>query len=318
MTLRSDILAANHDTATRDSIVRGAVASRNTPSWVWNNWTSKTLVDATGGKLELFFMRDALAIGSESDPLYIPVSIGAAQEIATILGGIIMSPKLIDDMFSDTRTQRIPFQGIPGLFSDPKKQKEDELYMQSSEAMLFHSDSINKVVDRSRSLVMGHSKCLALGPGLSKLGIYGGYGGSVHGWAIQGYPGPHNASWVDYSQQLNLVSRTCIHKGVKTNLASIFATPALAHLVSYNGAFVPQWPTGPSLGGGGAAPPTGGGTKAPIAPSKGPASFTERHFDNVPGIAEGVFSTLVFGGPWGQEFANAYGRWVAGKFIKNG
>lgn len=310
MSLRSDILAANRDTATRDRIVKEAVRTKQTPSWVWSKWTSKTIVDASG-KLELFFMRDALAIGTDSEPLYVPTTIGTAQEIADMLGAIILSPKLIDDVFADTRTQKVPFQGIPGLFKEPGK---DEAYMQSSEAMLYHSDSINKVVDKSRSLVMGHSKCLALGPALSRLGIYGGYGGSVHGWGIQSYPGPHDASWVDYSQQLNLVSRMCVHNGVETNLASIFATPSLSHLTSYNGAFTPHWPTGVGSGGGGATPPKGG----PLVPPTGKPASLARSFDgDVPGAAEGYFSVLTFGAPWPREIAGVYARWLANRITGN-
>lgn len=269
--VRFEILAANHSAAERDAIVMRAVQNGQVPNWVSHNWTSLTIVDDKGNALELFFMRDALAIlDDDGSVLYIPVRIATAQAIADHLGAVIVTPKMVDAIFHDSRCQRVPFQGIPGLFTskDPVKLAADELYMQSSDAMLFHSDSVNSKADRFAPLVMGHSKCLAIGPKLSRLGIYGGYGGTVNGWAIQSYPGPHDAEWCDYSQLLNLCSLDCVFNGSKVRLdKDIFERADRVGLVDYGASpFTPRWPTNGAsvVGGGGFVPgaPPGASTPA--------------------------------------------------------
>jgi len=297
MSVRSQILAANHNTAERDAIVMRAVQEGRIPSWVKSGWTSLTTVDSIGNKLELFFMRDALAILDDDESLlYIPPSIATAQAIADHLGAVILTPKLADLVFHDSRTQRVPFQGIPGLFKDPKKASQDEQYMQSSEAMLFHSDSINAKIDRSAPLVMGHSKLIAIGPNLNHLGIYGGYGGTVHGWAIQSYPGPHDANWVDYSQLLNLVSLDAVYNGSKVSLSKdVFERADRVGLVSYEGVpFTPRWPTnGGSSGSGGAKSP-GTSTTTPGGATGGGRRLLDR--SNVGGpanLAEALFTSIA-------------------------
>jgi len=123
----------------------------------------------------------------------------------------------------------------------------------------------------SDNLIVGEAKNVVCGPNLngSKVAIYGGYvsqpcvpSGYVDGFFCQSYPGPHEETWVDYSQGAQLVWDTAILNGQQVSLRDIFVDPKLHILVSNQGPFSPHFP---NVGGG--KPPVGK-PKSPAIPPK--------------------------------------------------
>ncbi len=249
MSLLRDEYKAFSNEPDRQGFILKQVVAGNTPTWVRHNWTSVISKDDIGNKLELFFMPDALAIGPNSAPIYCPVYPSTLQAVADILEAVILNTYLTNLAFQNA-TQKILFQNEP--LSG----------MTTVEEFLEHSDRVFAKVDQFKSLKQGHSKVVAIGPGLTNkmLAIVGGYGGSHYGWAFQEYNAHAHPDWyLDYSQLGWLVAIKCILNGVVRDIRDIFQDPKLCHLVTgTEGFYVPRYPN--------AGLPSGPGEKKIVLP----------------------------------------------------
>ena len=96
------------------------------------------------------------------------------------------------------------------------------------------------------ALVAGHQKDVVISAKLAsapgKVAIYGWH--QTNGVPIQPLYLKHIASWVDYSQCVRLVQQNMLVNGVTKTVAGILADPALAGLLSDEGAVPnPRYPT---------------------------------------------------------------------------
>jgi hypothetical protein len=211
----------------REARVVAEVRAGNVPA------SLRTLVPVTvgAGGVEATYqvMPDYLAVGPDEDPFLVPLSPGAAQEVADALGCTLPTPRMVDDIYAAaaSRLTPSPIPPSPAMTTVP--------------VFLEHNA---RVLDQEREkktapgvLVAGHKKDVVIAnkafkmPG--KVAIYGWH--RAVGDPIQPLYAGHDASWVDYSHGVRLVRRRMTVDGRPTTVDAVLADPKLAPLLSGEG-----------------------------------------------------------------------------------
>ena len=223
----------NRERAIVDEILNG-----NVPDW------SRRLVPVTvndgSAHLTLYVAPDYLAIGSNDDYFFTPLSPAAAQSLADRLGCTLPTPKLVDAIYaaSTIKLTPSPISPTPAMTSVP--------------VFLDHTRTI---LDQRKSqpvgvLVAGHKKDVVISkkvfatPG--KVAIYGWH--REAGQPIQPLYTGHKDSWVDYSHGIRLIDRMVTIDGNPRTIQDILADPKLAPLLSDEGVMSQtRYQTGPLL-----------------------------------------------------------------------
>jgi hypothetical protein len=269
---------------------------------VMNGRASYTFADVTsednGNSAVFQIMDDALKI----DGVRVNVSSRLEQQIADVLGCLLMTPKLADLLFLQRATTLVP---LPMPITS------------TTAAMIQESGKIDAAAEKagwSGGILQTVGKHWVL---MNKLLSKPGFGIN-YGWhflkgdfgmsgercvtlatqdgkqvlVIQGPWMAHNYDHVDYSQNCVLVSRDCVVNGSKRDLADVYQDATLAGLASSEGVLqvirVPidgsSSPPPPKTGG------SGGGQKQPAPPPPTSSSSTgeeEENNDN-PDLAAGL------------------------------
>ncbi len=177
---------------------------------------------------------DYLAIGSDQDYLYIPLTPYTAQFLADTLNCTLPTKKLVDRLYANADVSLAP-QPIP-----PSDQ------MTTLEVFWQHTDSIKQQlshggIDRSATaLWAGHKKDLIISnaiydperPG-ERVVIYGWHLSENN--PIQGVYNGHIASYADYSHGVRFISRSVFLNGDSICLEDILKDPVLWPLISDEG-----------------------------------------------------------------------------------
>lgn len=229
-----------NDIAQREAYILEQVQNGNySAKWAW--------VKSTNGTSTAYFrvMSDAL----EVDGTRINVSARLEQQIADVLGCMLLTPKLADMIWMQRALTLIPY---------PRQ------ITSSTQAMIEHSGKIDSGIAATGqdpdSLICTVGKHWVLDKALnSHPGKAENYGWHFAGASFQGITGEvcaslikdpatgmyyrliqgcgwaHDISHVDYSQTCVLVRKKCLVEGNRMNLSDVLSDATLAPLVSHNG-----------------------------------------------------------------------------------
>lgn len=175
----------------------------------------------TGETAIIFVTKDYLALGSEDDFLYTPLSLPAAQQAAELLGMSLPSRAVVDAIYYQARLQHRPIPLPPG----PAMTKLG-YFMQHQKAIFARVENLSH-----DQLAAGHKKDI-LNPRSSQdkqVTIYGWHRKS--GKPIQPYSRVHGATYVDYSHGVRLLAASGLIAGKKVPLGQILnrALPKQTH-----------------------------------------------------------------------------------------
>lgn len=219
---------------------------RDYASWPW-----VTLTDGTH-KLEIQVSPDFWKLGvDEETAAMAPMWPTTAQAVADELSLRTISPKIAKAIYQQAKIKGDILSNLvnPGepwynLKTGAPRNIDDSGAIASSDKkrMLW----LAKVApsDRKGLLIAGHAKDVVhQGPTGSgdNVAIYGGGGGTVDGWAVQSFPGPHEWSYgPDYSHGVRLMRKKAKLDGKTILIDDVFTNPKLAHLVSDKGPYTPR------------------------------------------------------------------------------
>jgi hypothetical protein len=191
---------------------------------------SRTSADGKATTVTLFVMPDYLSIGSNQDFVRIPMGLHAATAIADQFGFTLPTKKIVDAIFSQSAFTLKP-EPLPA---------GDQ--MRSTAYYLTH----NKMIRDQRlalscplgELISGHKKDVVMSNRLAakpgKVAIYGWHRPS--GVPIQPLSTVHGSSYADYSHGIRLISTTALLNGQPCSIWTILEDPALAGVLSDEGA----------------------------------------------------------------------------------
>lgn len=234
----------------REALVVREILSGNVPSFSRKLKPLKLSQTIDGKSLELVYYTvcDYMAIGSDEDYFYIPLTPSTAQYLADKLLCSLPTSKIVDHIYASSDLTLTP-QPIPP--SDT---------MTTVAVFWQHMDSIKHQIsqlgtDRSETrIVAGHKKDLIISNKIydpkrpsERVVIYGWHTAPAH--PIQPAYNGHLARWVDYSHGVRYISRFAFLNDKPVTVEDILKDPLLAELLSNEGVIDrPYYPRNEQLG----------------------------------------------------------------------
>ncbi len=206
----------------RDEQVVAEILAGNVPSWL-RSLSSLTTERPDGGdwiSLEFRVLPDYLAVGSDDDFLFMPMSPQAAQRIADATDMTLPTALLVDLIHSmaDRKVAPRPIPPSDAMTTLP-------VFAQHTGMLLAQRDSLGI---ESGSWVAGHKKDIVLTGRLNDLegrvAIYGWH--QVDGSPIQPLYTGHTDRWVDYSHGVRLVARSVLVNGKEEDIRLLLESSA--------------------------------------------------------------------------------------------
>lgn len=223
---------ARMDSRQREQAILKEMLDGNMPGFLKNLVPVSLTYQPPNGKMltaTVFVMPEYLAIGSEKDFLRIPMNLYTASTVASRLGYVLPTRKMVDAIY---RQSAFHFAPEP-MTAGPQ--------MRSTEYYRIHNE---KIEEQSRALgvtpgmlVSGHKKdvvmtnLLTANPG--RIAIFGWH--RLNGAPIQPLSTVHGACYADYSHGIRLVSETVLVEGERRSIYDVLQDPVLARVLNDEG-----------------------------------------------------------------------------------
>ncbi|MDA1332998.1 MAG: hypothetical protein O2797_02130 [Bacteroidetes bacterium] len=222
---------AELDLEAREEGAINEILAGNVPSWYRQLVPIKASRSGSQGFVVVTFhvLPDYLAVGSDDDFLYIPLSPQAAQRIADTTGMSLPTPLMVDLVWqaADNQFEPRPIPPSPAMTTL-------RVFVQHNQMLTSQRDSLGNGPSGLRA---GHKKDVVVTSRLNgvdgKVAIYGWH--QTDGIPIQPVYTGHTDRWVDYSHGIRLVSRDVLVDGKTMDIRDVLADPDLARLFSSEG-----------------------------------------------------------------------------------
>jgi hypothetical protein len=232
----------NMDRDRREQAISDAIFSGNIPSFLRRLVPVElhgALPNGLAVTATIFVMSDYLSIGSDTDFIRIPMNLYTAQLIASRLGFILPTKKIVDAIYAQSAYHLTP----QPLTAGPQ--------MRSTEYYVAHNRMIEDQL-RARGipeggLIAGHKKDVVVTNLLAshegRIAIYGWH--RAIGEPIQPLSTVHGAFYADYSHGIRLISETVLINGKGQSIYDVLRDPRIALVLSHEGVMPNPW--GPTV-----------------------------------------------------------------------
>jgi hypothetical protein len=220
------------DSRQREQAILKEILKGNLPGFLKNLVPVALSYQPPDGKTlnaTVFVMPEYLAIGSEKDFLRIPMNLYTASAVATRMGFVLPTRKIVDAVYRQAAFHLSPEPMTPG-----PQMRSTEYYQIHNERIEAQSNLLGVMPGM---LVSGDKKdvvvtnLLASHPG--KIAIYGWH--RLNGAPIQPLSTVHGACYADYSHGIRLVSETVLVNGERRSIYDVLGDPVLSKLLSDEG-----------------------------------------------------------------------------------
>lgn len=220
------------DSRQREQAIREELLDGNVPRFLRNLVPVQIRYQPPAGKTitaTVFVMPEYLAIGSDEDFLRIPMNLYTASAVASRMGFILPTRKIVDAIYRQAAFHFSPEPMTPG-----PQMGSTEYYKVHNEKIQMQARSLGVMLG---DLVSGHKKdvvltnLLASNPG--RIAIYGWH--RPTGIAIQPLSTVHGACYADYSHGIRLVSETVLVDGQPRSVYDVLQDPVAARALSDEG-----------------------------------------------------------------------------------
>jgi len=222
--------------AERDRAVVAELERGNVPSFLGHLTPVKLATNPGNGRVvaaTIWVTPDYLALGSDDDFLYVPLTYDSATIVADRFGSVLPTPRMVDAIYEQSAHQLIPAPLPAGPL------------MRSNLYLSKHQQRI----DEQRSglplgeLISGHKKDLVLSNRLrqvpGRVAIYGWH--RAPGDPIQPLSTVHGAQYVDYSHGVRLVSTTVVVDSRPRSIYDALQDARIAPVLSREGVTRDPW-----------------------------------------------------------------------------
>ncbi len=220
----------------RETAVVSEILSGNVPSFSRKLKAIKINKTINGSSYELIFYSacDYMAIGSDQDYFYIPMTPSTAQYLADRLNGTLPTKKMVDIIYSKAefklRPQPIPpsdtMTTVPVFW-----QHTDSIKQQFTQLGI--DRSANNIVGGTKKDIIISNKIYSSDRNYERVVIYGWHL-SVNN-PIQPVYNGHIAMYADYSHGVRLISNVAFLNGDSVQVKDIFTNSTLWVLLSHEG-----------------------------------------------------------------------------------
>lgn len=215
---------------------------------------------------------DFFALGTDTDPLYLPTRPDLAMKIAKRFDATL--PTRLEARTIHAAAPARAAMAVP--INDAKNQPRND-----TASWALSTQRVLAALGGSKlgtgALVAGGGKDLVIGPQLdgSRVAIYGGQGGAVEGWAWQPYSTIHDVAYYDHSHRFRMVRRRAWLNGSAIDRSDDVAIDkTLYPLINDHGQpFALSFPNKAAYDG--YTPYNGGGGGGVVPPKKPPSPATK-------------------------------------------
>ncbi|HEY1024120.1 MAG TPA: hypothetical protein VGE26_03065 [Sphingobacteriaceae bacterium] len=203
--------------------------------------TDTVTINGQPTAIQYFVLPDYLAIGSDQDYFYCPITPSMAQRIASMLGCSLPTRKISDQIYRAADIKMSP-QPIP----PSKSMVTVPVFIRHNE-MIREERKTNWNTLRLGSLVAGNKKDVVISNKIYRNGdirvvIYGWH--KNDGRPVQPLYNGHSPDWADYSHGIRLVQNNVWVNGKRTTLQQVLQSKTLNILLSDEGQIKkPAYPT---------------------------------------------------------------------------
>jgi hypothetical protein len=235
----SQFAASINDTALtlkqREKIIYKAIKKGNIPLFYRNlcKITDTATIAGTATTITYFVLPNYIAIGSDADYFYCPMTPALAQRVANKLKCSLPTRKIADQIYraATVKLSPLPIPPTPAMTTVPIFIKHNQMVRQQLDSLG------SKYVPGS--LVDGDKKNVIISNRIYNdtsdfhVVIYGWH--KLSGKAIQPVYARHLNSWADYSHGIRLVQNTAWVNGKKTSIKKVLQSEHLHILLSDEG-----------------------------------------------------------------------------------
>jgi len=193
-------------------------------------------------QVTFFVLCDYMAIGSDDDYLYMPMTPSTAQYLCDVLNCSLPTKKLVDLIYNsaDVKLRPQPIPPSDKMTTVPVfKQHTDSIKQQIDSLNFNHSDDL--IIAGHKKDVIISNKIYSNDRNYDRVVIYGWHLSEGH--PIQPVYNGHIAAYADYSHGIRLISDTVLVNGTPLNLREILKDPVLSNLLSDEGVIAkPYYP----------------------------------------------------------------------------
>lgn len=223
---------ANMDSRQREQAILKELLGGDMPRFLKNLVPVELKYQPSGGKsitATVFVMPEYLSIGSDNDFLRIPMNLYTAAAIATHMGFVLPTRKIVDAIY-----RQASFHFSPEPMTAGPQMRSTEYYRVHNQKIEEQARSLGVTLG---ALVSGHKKdvvvtnLLERNPG--RIAIYGWH--RPNGQPIQPLSTVHGACYADYSHGIRLVSDMVLIDGQTRSVYDVLQDPETAKALSYEG-----------------------------------------------------------------------------------
>jgi hypothetical protein len=220
------------DARQREQAILKELLNGNVPGFLKNLIPVALSYRSPGGKTisaTVFVMPEYLAIGSDKDFLRIPMNLYTAAAVATRMGFILPTRKIVNAIYEQSA-----FHFAPEPMTAGPQMRSTEYYQTHNRKIEEQSRTLGVT---QGALVSGHKKdvvvtnLLFTSPG--RIAIYGWH--RLNGAPIQPLSTVHGACYADYSHGIRLVSETVTVDGQSRSAYDVLQDPVLSRALSDEG-----------------------------------------------------------------------------------
>ncbi len=218
----------------RESIIFSEIEKGNVPKFLRKLKLIKdtATIDQKVYIIDYYVLPDYIAIGSNEDFFYVPMTPILAQKIADLTKASLLSRQMVNRIYKNAAIKLEP-QPIPSnklMTTVPFFIKHNELV--NAQLVPYLSEH------RNSWLTAGHKKDIVIsnkiyGEKSNRVVIYGWH--KLDGKPIQPLYNKHVNTWADYSHGVRLIQKKVWVNGKRTTIAKVLADPKLNVLLSDEG-----------------------------------------------------------------------------------
>jgi hypothetical protein len=227
----------------REKIIFNEITSGNIPEFLrtFCPVIVDTVLDSEHYTLKYFAAPEYLAIGSDADFFFIPMTPALAQKIADTLGCSLPTKKIVDQIYRTASVKLIPAPIPPG-----PQMITMRVFAQHNAFVQSQRDSQLSIYPLG-ALTAGHKKDIVITNKINnplptgRVAIYGWH--KLDGSPIQPLYTGHKDTWADYSHGVRLVLKNMEMNGKNIDIAEILKDSLLSTLISDDGKILnPKYP----------------------------------------------------------------------------
>ncbi len=221
------------DLAAREQFIKEQVLRGNVPDF-WRRFATVEVVRTLAGqehRVAYQVAPDYLAVGSDADHFFTPISPMLAQSLADEFGWMLPTRQMVNDIYLAASVKLVPTPIAPSaaMTTVPVFQQHNELVQRQRDEVMKQHPLGSSVAGHKKDVVI--TTRLQAAPG--KVAIYGWH--QAVGKPIQPLYLGHTNAWVDYSHGVRFIERAMLVDGRKTTGEKVLADAQLAALLSDEG-----------------------------------------------------------------------------------